>query len=158
LQRLSRPERIVRRRLLGSSLLVLLALTIVVPASAGPRSATTTITDNGSCSFTATYTWSGFAGSGLVADVTLGYKEAGGLLVYFASADFPDQVGSGGSISATFTLTGTPTLKAHQYFGRGNLFTAAKKNGPYTLSSVRDSVVWSSNTAAQACGTVVTVS
>jgi hypothetical protein len=149
----------VRHRPLISTLLLLLALTLtVLPANAGPRSATTSIKDNTGCKFTVTYQWSGFSGTGLVAEVALGYREAYGVNVVFASADFPGQVGSGGPVSATFTLTGTPTSETYQYFGLGNLFTSAKKNDPWTLSGVRDSVVYSTNTEAQACGTVVTVS
>jgi hypothetical protein len=146
-------------RTIVSSLVLLLALTFVVlPANAGPRSATTTIADHGDCSFTATYTWSGFSGTELVAELAFEVRLAGGANAVLAKADFPNQVGSGGPVSATFTLTGTPTPTSFQFFARGNLFTIAKKNSPYTLTGVRDSVVYSSNTGAQACGTIVTVS
>ena len=107
-------------------------------------------------SFTVTYTWSGFSGTRLDAQVALAYRAAGGLNVFFAFAEFPNQVGSSGSVSATFTLTGTPTA-SHPYFGRGALLAPAKK-GPYTQSSVRDSVVSSGLLGTQVCGTTATVS
>jgi hypothetical protein len=147
-----------QRMLVGSLSLVLGLTFLVVPATAGQRTTTTTITDNpGGCSFTVTYTWSGFSGGGLVADVALGYEEAGGLDVVFAGADFPDQVGSSGSASATFTLTGAATVP-HRYFGRGALLAKAKKNSPYNLSSVRRSVEYSDFLDPRACGSTVTVS
>jgi hypothetical protein len=149
----------MRYRVLAVSLPLVLALTLIVlsPASAGPRTATTTITDHGDCSFTVTYEWSGFPGTGLVAQVALGYRdEVWGLNSVFASADFPEEAGSpGNSVSAKFTLSGVPTDE-HPYFGRGALLAPAKK-GPYTLSSVRGSVVYSGDTDSQACGSIVTV-
>jgi len=149
----------MRHRLLVPSLVLLLALAVtVVPASAGKSAAAATLIDNGGCSFTVTYTWSGLSGTGLIASVSLGYREAGGLNVLFARADFPDHIGSGGSVSATFTLTGPPTATPYRYFGLGNLFKAGKKNSPYTLSSVRDSVVYSGDSAPQECGRTVMVS
>ena len=151
----SRTSR-TRRTLVGLLFLLLTVLVMALPANAGSRTATTTISDNGSCSFTVTYTWSGFSGTALDAQVALAYRAAGGLNVFFAFAEFPNQVGSGGSVSATFTLTGTPTA-SHPYFGRGALLAPAKK-GPYTQSSVRESVVSSGLLATQVCGTTATVS
>ena len=147
----------MRYRVLAVSLPLLLALSLVAlsPANAGTRTATTTITDNGNCSFTVTYEWSGFPGTALVGQVALGYREAGGLNVVFARADFPNQDGSSGSVSATFTLTGTPGT-AHPYFGRGALLAPGKHG--YTLSSVRGSVVYSGDVASQGCGSSVGVS
>jgi hypothetical protein len=144
-------------RVLAVLLPLLLALTLVVlsPASAGQRTATTTITDHGDCSFTVTYEWTGFPGTGLDAQLALAYREVGGLNVFFAFADFPDQLGSDGSVAAKFTLSGTPT-STHPYFGRGALLAPAKK-GPYTQSSVRGSVVYSGDVDTQACGSTVTV-
>jgi hypothetical protein len=145
-------------RVLALPLLVLLAgALIVIPARAGPRQATTTITDNHDCSFRVTYDWSDFPGNGFVAQVALGYREVGGLNVVFASSEVQDQPGAGGSFSATFTLTGTAASE-HQYFGRGLLFAAAKKNTPWTQSSVRDSVTYSALTELRACGSSVTSS
>ena len=95
----------MRYRVLVVTLPLLIALTLIVlsPASADPRAAATTMTDNGACSFTVTYTWSGFSATGLDAQLALAYREGGGLNVFFAFADFPDQVGREGSVSATFT-------------------------------------------------------
>ena len=145
-----------RRAFVGLLFLLLALMFVALPANAGPRTATTTISDHGGCSLTVTYMWSGFSGAGLDAQVALAYREAGGLNVFFAFADFPNQVGSDGSVSATFTLTGTPTA-SHPYFGRGALLAPAKK-GPYTQSSVRDSVVSSGLLGTQVCGMTVAVS
>ena len=118
----------MRHRLLVTSLVLLLAAIVAVSANAGKPSsttATTTITDNGACSFTVTYTWSGFSGTGLEAELALGYKALGGADVFLAWTRVPNQAGSG-SVSATFTLTGTPT-SSHQYLGTGNLLKPSKK-------------------------------
>ena len=109
------------RLALVGSLSLLLALTVIVlPANAGKpgsSAATATITDNGGCSFTVTYTWSGFSGTGLVAELALGYKGTGCANVVFAWTRIPNQAGSSGSVSATFSLTGTGA--SHDYLGRG---------------------------------------
>ena len=135
----------------------LLALGIVLPVGAtGKRSGTTLLTDNGACSFTVTYTWSGFSGTGLVAEVALGVRAAGGANIVFATQQFANRAGSGGSASATFTLTGTATT-SRRFFGRGLLFKVAKPTDPWTLESVKDSVVYSGDSAAQVCGSSATV-
>ena len=144
-------------RLLLVLVVSLLALTIALPASAtGKRSATTILTDNSGCSFTVSYTWSGFSGAGLVAEVALGVRAAGGANIVFATQQFPGQAGSGGSVTATFTLTG-PATPSRRFFARGLLFKLAKPTDPWTLESVRDSVVYSSDSAAQVCGSSVSV-
>ena len=128
-----------RRAFVGLPFLLLALMLMALPANAGPRTATTTISDHGSCSFTVTYTWSGFSGTRLDAQVALAYREVGGLNVFFAFADFPDQFGSGRFRFGDVHLD----RNAHRvdpYFGRGALLAPAKK-GPYTQSSVRDSVV-----------------
>ena len=146
-----------RRALLGSLLLPLALTFLVLPANAGKPGSptpTATITDNGGCSFTVTYTWSGFSGTGLVAELAFGYKWTWGANVVFAWERVPNQNGSGGSVSATFTLTGTPT--SHEYFGRGNLFKVAKNDS--SLTAVRNASAASGYLGAQACGSTVTVS
>jgi hypothetical protein len=65
----------------------------------------------------------------------------GGTNVFFAWTPIPNQAGSGGSVSATFILTGTPT-SSHQYFGHGNLFKVANKY-PTGLTAVRDAAATS---------------
>ena len=145
-------------RLLVSSLVLLLAVILAIPANAGKpgsTAATVSITDNGGCSFTVTYTWSGFSGTGLEAEVALGYKEAGGANVIIGWMRVPNQAG-GGSTSATFTLTGTPT-SSHEYLGRGNLFKPSKKY-PSGLAAVPNASAASGYLGAQACGSTVTIS
>ena len=140
-------------RLLISSLFLLLTLTfIVLPANAGNPGSTAaaTITDNGGCSFTVTYAWSGFSGTGLDAEIAFGYEEIGGLDRFLAWTFIPNQVGSSGSVSKTFTLTGTPAT--HQYFGLGELLKLGKN-----ARAVRNSRT-ESGYLEQACGSIVTIS
>lgn len=139
------------RRPLFVLAVLLLGLTFVLPANAGKpnaASATATITVVGSCSFKVTYTWSGFSGTGLEAEVVLGSHEDGGLDFIYAWTFIPNQAGSSGSVSATFTLTGTPST--HEWFGFGQLFKSASR-------TVRNSYAESA-ALAEACGSDVTVS
>ena len=141
-------------RLLVSSLVLLLALTfLALPANAGnPGStATATVTDRGGCSFTVTYEWSGFTGTGLDAEIAFGYEEGGGLDVFLAWTFIPVGDGSSGSVSRTFTLTGTPA--PHRYFGLGELLKIGK-----SVRAVRNSRTESDYLDAQACGSTVTIS
>lgn len=124
------------------------------PAS---TTATTTITDNGGCSFTVTYTWSGFSGTGLEAELALGYKGLGGANVYLGWTRVPNQAGISGSVSATFTLTGTPTSPAHQYLGHGNLLKPSKKY-PSGVTGVPNASASSGYLGAQECGSTVAIS
>jgi hypothetical protein len=103
-----------------------------------------------------TYTWSGFSGTGLVAELALGYNGIGGANIFLAWTRVPNQVGSGGSVSATFKLAGSPTT-SHQYLGHGNLFAIAKKY-PSGLTAVTNASAASEYLAAQACGPDATVS
>ena len=153
----------MRNRLLSSSLLLVFVLVLAaVPAHAAPAgnpaaTSTTTITTDGACSFTVTYTWSGFSGAGLVAEVAIGYRELGGANAVIAWTFTPaNKAGSGGSASATFTLTGTPT-RSHQFFGFGNLYKVAK-NDPTNLTSLRNASAKSDYLPAQSCGSEITTS
>lgn len=138
---------------------LLLALTFyALPANAGkpnPASATTTITVVGTCSFEVTYSWSGFSGSELQAELVLGSHERGGLDFILAWTFVPDQAGSSGSASATFTLTGTPST--HEFFGFGQLLKVAR-NDPTRVATVKNSYAESDALAPQDCGPNVTVS
>jgi hypothetical protein len=144
----------MRRSVFVAAVLLLAITLFALPANAGkpnPASAATKITVVGSCSFLVTYTWSGFSGSGLAAEVALESAEAGGAKLFFGRKDFFDQAGSGGSVSATFTLAGAPST--HRFFGYGVLF----KIGGRT-SIVRNSYVESSALDPQECGEQVTIS
>jgi hypothetical protein len=140
------------RRPLFVTAVLLLALTFsVLPANAGKpnaASATATIAVVGTCSFKVTYTWSGFSGTGLEAEVILGSHEEGGLDFVYAWTFIPNQMGSSGSVSATFTLTGTPST--HEWFGFGQLFKSASR-------TVRNSYA-ESEYLVDTCGSNVTVS
>jgi hypothetical protein len=138
-----------RLRLLTA--LLLLGLTFfALPAHGGKPtgSATATITALEPCSFEITYTWSGFSGTGLEAEVVLGSHERGGLDFIYAWTFTPNQAGSSGSVSETFTLTGTPST--HEWFGFGQLFKSQSR-------TVRNSYAESSS-LAESCGSNVTVS
>jgi hypothetical protein len=150
---------IVRHRLLVPSLVLLLALTFMaLPAGAGKPGSTTataTIVDHGDCSFTVIYEWSGFSGTGLHAELALGYEASGGLQVFIAWTFIPNQAGSSGSVSATFTLTGTPAT--HEYFGFAKLLKISTSD-PTRARDVRNSFAESGYLEAQPCGSTVTVS
>ena len=129
-----------------------------VPADAGkpqPATATTSISSLGTCVFTVTYTWSGFRGTDLQAELALGYKALGGARVVFAWTFVPSQIGASGSVSATFTLTGTPTTQ--EYFGFGELFGSSNKD-PSGLTAVKDSAANSAFLAPESCGSDVSIS
>ena len=57
-----------------------------------------TITDFGNCTFKVTYTWSGFSGTGLEAELALGYKGFGGANVFIAWMRVPNQDGNGAGL------------------------------------------------------------
>jgi hypothetical protein len=130
---------------------------VTLPAHAGKPSAgtTATITGNGACSFTVTYTWSGLSGTGLVAEIAIGYKGPFNADIVFAWTRVPNQAGSGGSVSATFTLTGAAA--PHEFFGRGNLFQTSRKSAS-GLTAVRNASAVSGYLASQECGLTPAVS
>jgi hypothetical protein len=134
---------------------MLAALTAAFPASAGKPTATasTTIEDKGNCSFAVTYAWSGFSGSGLDAELAIGYKGDFGADVFFAWTRIADNAGGAGTVTKTFTLAGDAS--AHQFFARGNLFKVDKSGG---LTAVRGAAAKSVYLAAQSCGTTATIS
>jgi hypothetical protein len=113
----------VRHRLLAaSSLLLLIAVTsLALPAAGKPPPAATgtaqaTFTDNGGCSFTVTYTWSGFRGRDLRASYGVVRQVSSGSYLWRFVDVYP-ATGSGAA-SHTFALVGTG---AHTYSGRGRL-------------------------------------
>jgi hypothetical protein len=140
----------MRRPLFITALLLLAFAFFVLPANAGKpsASATATITALEPCSFEVKYTWSGFSGSGLEAEVVLGSHEEGGLDFIYEWTFIPNQAGSSGFVSATFTLTGTPST--HEWFGFGQLFKSASR-------TVRNSYA-ESDYLEQPCGPNVTIS
>ena len=139
----------MQRRALAFSALLLVALAIVLPANAGKPTASSsaTITDEGNCKFTVTYAWSGFSGTGLDAEVAIGFKGEYGADFFFAWTHVTGQSGSEGFVSRTFTLTGDAA--ARQFFGRGNLFKVSKDS---SLTAVRDASAKSVYLDAQTCG------
>ena len=148
----------MRHRLLIASLLVVASvMLVVVPATAAPpgRTASVSITDNGGCSFTVTYAWKGFSGTGLEAEIAIGYTEYDTHL-FLAWTRTANKSGSEGSASATFTLTGA-TEEPRPFFGHGNLFSSSNKylSG---LKAVRDAAAISGHLEPQACGSDVSVS
>jgi hypothetical protein len=148
----------MRHRLVISSLLVVAsAILIVVPTTAartGPT-ATVKIEDKGGCSFTVTYTWEGFSGTGLEAEVAIGYSEYE-TNFFLAWTRTSNKSGSEGSASATFTLTGTID-EPRQFFGHGNLFSNSSKylSG---LKAVRNASAISGLLAPLECGSDVSLS
>ena len=112
----------MRQRPLVASLLLLFGLTLVaLPAEGRPSTtaATTPFTDNGDCTVTVTYTWSGFTGHNLIADYgvrwpadTSGSEFSIEVLTY--------NVPGSGTLSHTFDFTGEGS---HTYYGRGKLIT-----------------------------------
>lgn len=108
----------MRHRLLVASFLGLLALSfIALPAGAGAPTPTATATfeDNGACSVTVTYEWSGFKGQNLLA--LYGVEYSGGSYVVGILVKEFGVTGTGTS-THTFSLTGYGT---HTYYGRGRL-------------------------------------
>lgn len=141
----------MRRPLFVTGVLLLALTVFVLPANAGkpnPATTTTSIAIVGTCSFEVTYTWSGFSGTGLEAEVVLGSHEGGGLDLIHAWTFIPNQAGSSGSVSATFTLTGPAST--HEWFGFGQLFKSASR-------TVRNSYA-ESGFIVDTCGSNVTVS
>jgi hypothetical protein len=152
-------EVFMRHRLLILSLMVIPSvMLIVVPATAAPpgRTASVSITANGECSFTVEYVWTGFSGTGLTAEVAIGYKGEYGANIFLAWTLKPNQSGSGGSASATFTLSGS-IEPPRQLFGHGNLFSQSSKSIS-GLKAVRDAVASSDVLEPHACGSDVSLS
>ena len=148
----------MRHRLLVTVVLLLALAVSALPANAGKpnqASVTTTITLAETCSFEVTYSWSGFSGTGLQAELVLGSHELGGLDLILAWTFIPGQAGSSGSVSATFTLSGPPST--HEFFGFGQLLKVAG-NDPSRVSMVKNSYAESSALPPQTCGPNVTVS
>jgi hypothetical protein len=118
----------VRHRLLVASLLLFLVLaTMALPAGgqpppSGTGTATATFTHIGGCSVTVTYTWSGFKGQGLVAQLGVRWPGTWGTVFGINTQRYP-ATGSG-SASQTFDLTGHG---AHTYYGGGQLLTTKGK-------------------------------
>jgi hypothetical protein len=107
----------MRHRLVVASLLLLLALPLTaLPAAAAPAVATVTLTDNGDCSVTVTYTWSGFNGHNLTAEYAVVWPADAGGQFGLLFQTFP--VAGSGTSSHTFDLTGHGS---HTYSGRGYL-------------------------------------
>jgi hypothetical protein len=116
----------MRHRLLVASLLLLLALPLIALPAVGqppPAVATATFTDNGGCSVTVTYTWSGFKGHDLAAQYEVVWPgPTGGTQFGLPFQAFP--VTGSGTSSHTFDLTGKGS---HTYSGRGHLLTTKGK-------------------------------
>jgi hypothetical protein len=115
------------RRVLVVSLLLLAALTFVALPAEGqtPQSPTATVTfkDNGNCTVTVTYAWSGFKGNILLAEYGVTWPGPGG--THFAALlNIRDVTGSGTSGPHTFDLTGYGT---NTYSGFGLLINKQGK-------------------------------
>jgi hypothetical protein len=97
---------------------------IALPAAGQPTppAATTTFTDNGGCSVTVTYTWSGFQGHNLRAEYGVRWPDTGWIEFVIEVQAFP--VTGSGTLSHTFDLTGHGS---HTYYGRGHLLTTKGK-------------------------------
>lgn len=110
----------MRHRLVVSSVFLLFALTLsTLPAQGQPPPAGTasvSIMDNGNCSVTVTYTWSGFKGSDLTAHFGVQWPGVGGTTWLIAEAVSP--VTGSGTVSHTVDLTG---YGSHVYSGWGHL-------------------------------------
>lgn len=132
----------MRHRLLVASLFLLLALTsIVLPAQGQPPppAATAAFTDDGGCTVTVTYTWSGFKGRNLIAQYGVQWAGPGGTQFGIQFQAFP--VTGSGTSSHTFDLTG---YGSHTYYGGGRLLTTKGKE-------LSGSDVRSSTSAAMSC-------
>lgn len=127
----------MRHRLLVASLFTLLALTsVALPAEGRPlpsaATATATFTDNGGCSVTVTYTWSGFSGRNLTAEYAVAWAGEYGVVFGIPVQAYP--VSGSGTTSHTFDLSGHGS---HNYYGRGRLLTTKGKelSGSHAVSS-----------------------
>ena len=99
------------------------------PARQSPGTSQTTMSTNG-CSFTVTYTWTGFKGRDLTATFGL-YQRAGTLDQSVVLHNIEGQIGKGGTVTHTFTLAPGP-VAARMLLGRGSLVngkTYAQVNG-----------------------------
>ena len=148
----------LHRLLIVSLMVISSVMLIVVPATAAPpdRTASVSITANGGCSFTVEYVWTGFSGTGLEAEVAIGYKGVFGANIFLAWTFKLNQSGSGGSASATFTLSGS-IEPPRQFFGHGNLLSQSNKSIS-GLKAVRDAAASSDLVEPQACGSDVSLS
>ena len=97
----------------------------VAARPAPPSSSSATVSVRNSCEITVTYTWSGLKGRNLIASAGVFYRGNGGLDVGVANFNFEGQVGAGGSVSHTFTLTANATT-GRQLLGRGDLVDSRK--------------------------------
>jgi hypothetical protein len=116
----------MRHRLLVASLSLLLALTCVaLPANGTPPpagTATVTVAQGQGCSVEVTYTWSGFRGSDLRAQLGVTWP-AGGMAEWRLLFESPPVTGSGMS-SHTFDVS---DFGSNTYGGFGNLSTSKGK-------------------------------
>jgi hypothetical protein len=80
---------------------------------------TTTVSVSG-CSFTVTYTWSGFNGRELIASFGL-YERKAGLDMSFNLENVPGQLGKSGSVTHTFNLAPNVVPGGRTIVGRGEL-------------------------------------
>lgn len=112
----------MRDRVLLALLLLLLALPLTaLPAGAEPTSAVAavTITDNGDCTVTVTYTWSGFKGRDLIAGSGVLWPGPAGTQ-WATPKVWTFGVSGTGTSSHTFDLTG---YGSHAYSGEGVLLS-----------------------------------
>jgi hypothetical protein len=131
---------VMRHRLLVASLVLLLTLTAALPAGGKPPpppsgTATATITHNGGCSVTVTYSWSGFSGRNLVAQFGVRWPGEWGIVFGINTQRYP--VTGSGSATNTFDLTGHGE---HAFYGGGQLLTTKGKTvgGSAARSSTPD--------------------
>ena len=100
-------------------------LKVIAAARPAAPSTSTTVSVQNTCDITVTYTWSGFKGRNLIANVGVFYRGGGNLDVGISNFSVEGQAGSAGSVSHTFTLTANAT-GGRQLLGRGDLETARK--------------------------------
>ncbi len=117
----------MRHRPLVALVVVLLASTaMAMPAGGQPQPATgtasVTLTHDGGCTVTVTYTWSGFKGRDLIAQYGVRWPGPGGTVFGIHVQAYP--VTGSGTASHTFDLTGHGE---HAYDGGGQLLTTKGK-------------------------------
>jgi hypothetical protein len=117
----------MRHRCLVALVTLVLASTwMVVPAGGQPPppsgTASVTFTQDGGCTVTVTYTWSGFKGRDLVAHYGVRWAGPGGTVFGIHVQAYP--VTGSGTASHTFDLTGHGQ---HTYYGGGQLLTTKGK-------------------------------
>ena len=136
-----------RRGLVTSLLMVIGALGLAMPVGAAkpePPLASTTLNMN-DCTFTVTYTWTGFKGGGFTAGLAL-VAGAGAIddlpVVYFEAAH---QTGRSGSVSHDFVLADGASNSGY-FYARATLL----KRGVLVSGSLEDST-----TVSSTCGNPV---